>query len=89
MWLGIVIFRRQTLEIAGNSLIGQSAAKPSTQRFERSEGSETIMRAPHLSKRGDGIVHSIWKQMVNIKEARDPGAIPGTATSFIFLYGSD
>ena len=31
---------------------------------------------------GDGIVHSIWKQMVNIKEAGDLGAIPGPATNF-------
>jgi hypothetical protein len=29
---------------------------------------------------GDGIVHSIWKQMANIKEARDLGAIPSPGT---------
>jgi len=30
----------------------------------------------------DGIVHSIWKQMANIKEPRDAGAIPAPATRF-------
>jgi len=47
-----------------------------------SEGSETIMETAYKKfMYADGIVHSIWKQMANIKEPRDPGAIPGAATS--------
>jgi len=44
------------------------------------EGSETIMGTSFLKKE-DGIVHSIWKQIANIKEPRDTGATPVPATS--------
>ncbi len=43
------------------------------------EGSEAIMGTSFLKKE-DGIVHSIWKQMVNIKEPRDVRAIRTGAT---------
>ena len=51
-----------------------------------SEGSETIMETASRAYKAlctrdvDGIVHSIWQQMVNIKEPRDAGAIPAPAT---------
>ncbi|PIS39388.1 MAG: hypothetical protein COT33_02255 [Candidatus Nealsonbacteria bacterium CG08_land_8_20_14_0_20_38_20] len=44
------------------------------------QGSETIMGATHIFMCADGIVHSIWQQMVNIKEPRDGRAIRPPAT---------
>jgi len=78
----MVTFRGKTPEIAGkpSSLKGVGDQQPSS--AYSGEGSETIMGAPIyvLHKVGDGIVHSIWKQMVNNKEPGDPGANPGPAT---------
>lgn len=67
------------------TLRGNQQPSPPTSLKLWREGSETIMGTEHTKYEcPDGIVHSIWKQMANIKEARDPGAIPGPATRLKF-----